>query len=170
MRRAIRQQLQRSRLSCIFAIELERAFRLLRNIRQIGHRRLHAKRHFILRDAHLRFGIGDLFVLHMIQFAHSIQHAAADFSWHAVRIVDIQNRVATRTKSYSRILAREKARTPQTGGNCLNIRLRIRMGCVQNHKRGQILVHAAKAVSDPRADARLPAIINPVWRNVMAGS
>ncbi len=47
-------------LARIFAVKLEGARRLFGEIGQFRHRGLHPERHFVLRDAHLRFGIGEL--------------------------------------------------------------------------------------------------------------
>src|SRR6202041_3370214 len=40
-----------SRLAGVLSVKLKGAGRLLRKVRQLGHRRLHAERHLVLRDA-----------------------------------------------------------------------------------------------------------------------
>ena len=68
---------ERARLAHIVAVEPQDGFGLPGNIRQLGHRGLHAKRHLVLRDARLRFRIAQRLRLPLVQRLDTVEHPAA---------------------------------------------------------------------------------------------
>ncbi len=136
------------------AIQLERALRLFRKIGQIGHGRLHAIGHLILRDARrdLRIAIGLLG--DVVQLAERVEHrrGGAPASM-PVRIREEQNRIAGSAEPHALIFRRQKPARPEPRKQRLIAIQRIRLRN-QHDERGKILIFAAEPIADPRAHAR----------------
>ncbi len=68
---------ERPRLASFFAVEIERTGGLVREIGQLGHRGLHAKRHLVLRDSRRDFGIARVAQLELVQGGEIVEQAAS---------------------------------------------------------------------------------------------
>ena len=95
-------------------------------------------------------GILILLEVEVVQFRQIVQEAAARFAGVAGRIGKIQHRVAAGAELHALIFGGQKAAAPLPIGQ----RLRIAGALRDHHHEGrQILVLAAQAIGDPRADA-----------------
>src|SRR5688572_5785266 len=77
---------ERAGLLHVRTVGIQDVLGLVGDIRQLGHRRLHAIGHFVLGDARVDFGIGEGLVLLLVQFGDSVEHTAAGFAAHAGRV------------------------------------------------------------------------------------
>ena len=139
-------------LARIRSVQVEDALRLFRQIHQLRHRRLHAIRHLVLRDARLNFGIAVRLGVHLVQLRDSVEHAPARGFVDAGRVGQIQHRIARGAEVHALIFRRQKSAAPQAREQRLvridGARLRD-----QHHERRQILVLAAQPIADPRPHA-----------------
>ena len=140
----------RRNISRLSSVHVEDMLRFLRDIHHFGNGHLHAIRQFVLRNPSLRFRIPAAFEFGSIHFCQSVQHAAAQTAIHAVRVAQIQNRIASRAALHALIDGREKPGAPQrlTGVRCLSARQ-------QHDKARQIFVDAAEPIIDPRSQRRI---------------
>ena len=81
----------------ILAVEIERARGLLGDVGQFRHRSLHAERHLVLRHARVGFGIAELRRRHPVQLAQRVQELAPVVRGEALRVREVQHRVARRS-------------------------------------------------------------------------
>ena len=134
------------------AVQVEDVLRLLREIEQIGHRRLHAERHLVLRDAGFDLRIAELIQVHAVEFAGGVEHVAARVRVDAVGIVQVQHRIAARAEAHALVIGGQKAAAPEAREQRLVRIQRLRLR--EHHdERGQVPILAAQAVADPRAHA-----------------
>ena len=145
-------------LSRIGAVQLEGAFRFFRQIGQLGHRGLHAKRHFILRDPRGDLRIVRRLEFELVQFLEIVDEPRPLRLIEARRVGDIQHRVAHRAQLDPLIPARNESRAPLSLGQ--------RLAVPRNHhdEGGQVLVDRPQPVGDPRAKARPSRQLKPGLR------
>ncbi len=58
------------------SVRIERGLRLFARVEKFGHARLHAKRHFVLRDARLDFGIVERRVVFLVEAREPVERFA----------------------------------------------------------------------------------------------
>ena len=121
---------KRAPFARLLSVKFVGALRFLGEVRQLRHRRLHAKRHFKLSDANQSLWIANLLVLNLVELSQRVKHTAANLGGNAIRIVDVQYRVAARAKRHTRVLRRQKTGAPQTSRDSLHVGLGMRMSGV----------------------------------------
>ena len=89
--------------------------RLVGKIRQLRHAGLHAEGHLVLADARGDFGVIDDIVLQPIELLHRIDDVALLPAVDALRVGEIQDRVAGAAEVDALEPARQKARVPLPG-------------------------------------------------------
>ena len=134
-------------------IKLPGTRRLSAHVGQFGYRGLHTKRHFILLNARMRFRVTDFLVRHLVDGLDAVHHGSASLARHAVRVLEVQHWLPLGAKLNSRVFIGEKTAAPQLGGNRLHVRA-LDGGRIQHNKGGQILIHAAQTICEPRTKRR----------------
>ena len=140
-------------LEDIGSVHLEHRLRLVFKIEQVGYRRLHAKRHFILGDARINFRVADLAEVLAVQCLHVVEHRATRVAADTSRVAHVGNRVADAAEAHALMLAGEEAVGPVVFEEELTAGLG---GVGRGHHdiRRQILVHRAEAVGKPGTHRR----------------
>ena len=139
------------------AIEFEGLVAFAAQISQVGDTGLHTEGHFILLGAGLDFRVTDQFISGLIQGGETVEHFTAELAGNARSVLQKKHRVALGPQGNARVFARKKTSPPEPGRNGLHIGAGIRMRGMQHHKRGQVLIHRAKAPRQPGPHGRLAA-------------
>ncbi len=122
---------------------------VLWRFRQFGHRSLHPKRHFVLGDAGVRFGIAEFLVFELVEFAESSQDIRAGVGAETLRDLRCTER-DRRLNGISRLDSGWAESRCPTGGHTAAGRRRWR----NHHDEGrEVFGFAADAVGDPGAHA-----------------
>ena len=135
------------------AVRVEHALRFLRKVGEIGHAGLHAKGHFVLRDAGLDFRIAERVVPALVERGEFVERLAAHRAVHAGRVAEVKHGVAGVAKFHALMFRRQKARAPEPVVEWLVVLAPAAKGR-EHDIRGQVGIAAAEAVGHPRADAR----------------
>ena len=134
------------------AVQLEHVRRLVRDVHQLRHARLHAKRHFVLADARGDFRIVDRLVVQPIERLHAVDHVALLLGRDSARAADVQHRIALAAKLDALKAAGQKAAVPLPRGD--RLRLAELAQRRQHDEARQVVAVAAQAVREPRAHRR----------------
>ena len=121
-----------------------------RQIGHVGHARLHAERHLVLRDPRFDLGIELLLELMAVQRVQLVEHRAAAGAADAVGVAEVEHRILAGPELHALILRIQKAAAPQP-------RVERLVGLVrrdEHDERRQVVVHRAQAVRQPRAHRR----------------
>ncbi len=94
------------------AVQIAHVLRLVVEVEQFRHARLHAEGHLVLLDARLRIGVADLRELPLVELGERVEHAPPGLRIDAGRVGQEQHRVALRAQRDARVLARQEARAP----------------------------------------------------------
>ena len=140
------------------AVQVERLAGFPSDIGQFRHTGLHPKRHFVLGDAGIDFGIADLRQRQLIQFCDTVEHFAASSGVDAGRVRQVQHRVISRAKTHSLMLRGNKAAAPQSRENRL---VGLVAAALRDHhdEVRQVRVFAAETIAQPRAQAGAPRLL-----------
>src|SRR4029453_14219474 len=130
------------------AVHLVYFCRLLLDVRQLGDARLHPVRQLVRRDARRGLGIARALELELIEVAHQIQRFAPRLRIHAVRVVREENRLSLRSELDALMDSGKESAAPAALAA-----VRVVLPRDQDDEGRQILVVAAQAVTEPRADA-----------------
>ncbi len=123
-------------------------FRLLGDIHQLRHRRLHAIGQLVLRDARRDFGVLRFGEMQAIKIADGVERLAADFRIDARWVGDEEDGVALRPELRALVDAGEEAVAPESGAA-----VGLDAAAGEDDEAGQIAIFGAEAVSGPRAHA-----------------
>src|SRR5262245_35573167 len=122
------------------AVHVENLPRLARDVHHLGHGELHAESQLVLDDARPRLGTAQLFGLHLVEIAQSIETEPAHVAVHATRIGHVKHRIALRPALDALIDTREKAARPVGIA-----RARIDAARHKDDETGQVLILGAQA-------------------------
>ena len=147
---------ERAGLLHVGPVKVEHTLRLLRDVHQLRHGRLHAEGHFVLRNAGVDFGIGEGLVLLRVELGEAVEHAAPRVGVDAGRVVEEQHRVAAAAKLDALMFGRHEARAPQP---LIQRLVALLAAGDHDNERGKILVGRAQTVTQPRADARTARLL-----------
>ena len=117
----------------------------LRQVGHVRHARLHAERHFVLRDPRFDLRIELLLELMAVELVELFEHRPAAGAADAVGIAQVEHRIFARPELHALILRVQEAAAPQPGVE----RLIALPGRDQHDERRQIVVHRAEAVGEP---------------------
>jgi len=134
----------------IQAVHVKNVLGFLRNVRQFGHRGLHAEGKLVLFDAGECFRVSARGVLIQVESLDVVEHLPPSRAAAADGIRQIQHRFLPAPHLYALIARRETSASPQA------IVERLIRSSSGNHddERRQIFVQRSKAVGDPGAHAR----------------
>ena len=147
---------ERAGLVDIGAVHLEGRRVLVAEVGELGHRHLHAVGHLVLRDARLHLGVEASGELLLVQAADEVEHLAAVLARDAVRIAQVEHRVAARAQAAALVLARKESASPEARAERLHVADALRD---HHHEARQVVVHASEAVAHPRAEARAAGLL-----------
>ena len=136
-------------LGNIGAIRFKHRFGFLRDVRRLGHARLHGERHFVMLNAVANLSIGCAGELVLVQLAQAVEHQPPALAVDACRIAEIQHRVLRRTKQHALMLCRQEPAAPQMRAE----RLASFVLRDQHDERWQIRVLLAQSITQPCAHA-----------------
>ena len=107
---------ERAGRAAVGAVQLEDGVRLLREIGDVGHARLHAERHLVLGDRAIRFrGRALSRTGWRLSAFELVEHRAAAGAADAVGVAEIEHRVLAGAKLDALVLRVEEAAAPQAG-------------------------------------------------------
>ena len=135
------------------SVEVERGGRLGGDIGELGHARLHAKRHFILGDARERLGVAVAFSGEVVELAEGVEHRAARGGIDAGGVVEEQYGIALGAEGDAVVGGRKETAAPHAREERLGGDLRGEFGS-EHDERGQVVALAAEAVGEPGTEAR----------------
>ena len=138
-----------SRRLGLVAVEFERGGRLLREVHHLGNARLHSIGHLVLSHPRGDLGIADILELRRVQFREAVEHSATARRADAVRVLQVQHRIAPAAELHSLMHARQEAVSPQTRIE----RLVDPVFRDQHDEPRQVFVRAAEAIRQPRSHA-----------------
>ena len=136
------------------AIAVEDVLRLVAEVGQLRHGRLHAKRHLVLRDARGDFRIDPFRRKHPVQAIDLLHHLTLRALADAIGIADVMHRVALRLELDALKLARQQSARPLPRGDRLRAGLALRR---EDDEARQTVRLRAQTIEEPRAHAR-PAL------------
>ncbi len=136
------------------SIQIECFLRLTLQVGQIRNARLHSKRHFVLCDPRLNFGIAQLIEAALVQLAERIEHDSTIAGLYAGGILHVQHRIAHTAQGDAVVAGRQEATTPHPGKQGLGRSAR-RPDRRQHHEGRQVVAFASQAVRQPRSQAGL---------------
>ena len=138
----------RTRAVHLRAVHLERLWLLARQIRQLRHARLHAKRHLVRVDAREGLGVAHVTRVHRVQLRKVVKHRASCCRVDAVRVREVRHRISARTEPHALVRTRQKAASPKSREDRLAGVL-ARALRHEHDEGGQIRVLTPKAVTRP---------------------
>ena len=147
-----------ARLPALRPVEREGRLRLLRQIRQLRHRSLHAERHLVLRNPRGDLRVLILIELQPVQLPEIVEKPSPRRPVITLRIAQIQHRILPAPELHPLMTRRNKPGTPHPVRQRLRVPAALRN---HHHKRGQILILAPQPVGDPRADRRPARQLKP---------
>ena len=141
-----------SRHERVGAVHLDDRLRLVREIKEIRHARLHAERHLVLRDARLDRGIlGDaLVVARAVERGKVVEQIAARCTRGSRRIRKIRHGIGARPEAHALQSARQEAVRPVVLVEELPAGL-LAVGRGHRHEARQVVGFATEPVRKPRA-------------------
>ena len=140
---------KRARLLHIRSVHIENVLRFVRDVGQFGHRSLHAKGHFVLGDAGLRFRIADFSERLADSAVPANRACGGELPRSTPGGLDrIQHRITLAAQGDALMLARQEPGAPQAVVQRLSF-FAAGPGCGQHDKGGQILVQRAQAIAEP---------------------
>ena len=93
-------------------IHVEDVLRLVGEIGQLRHTRLHAVGHLVLRNARLNLRIGDVLVVFPVERRDIVDKALFHVPAQPLRIGEEKHRIALTAKFYALVFARDKPAAP----------------------------------------------------------
>src|SRR5262249_40231272 len=139
-------------VTAVDAVHLSNVPRLARQVGQLRHRRLHAEGHLILGDTRVDLRIADGAGGEAVQLVDAVEHAAARVRVDPRRIGEIKHRVLSRAEANALMLARQKARAPETREERL-IGAVARALRDHDDERRQIIGEGPEPIAEPGAEA-----------------
>ena len=156
----LRQATSQQAVGCVAAragdirpVQIQRFPGLGAHIEEVRHTGLHTEGHFVLTDTGVNLGVPNRFLTHAVEGGEAVERIAAGGAIHARRVSEIENRIAFVTELYTLVLARQKARAPQSVVQGLVIgSATAETG--EDHIGRQVAVGATQAIAHPGTDAR----------------
>ena len=136
------------------SVEFERLGLLVGDVRELGHRRLHAERHLVGLDARERLGVACGRRVHRVQLDEIVKLRAPRVAVDAVGVREVRHGVAARAEADALVRRRQEAAAPEAREDRLP-RILARALRNEHDESRQIRVLAAEAVARPRAHARV---------------
>ena len=124
-------------------------------VREFGHRHLHAEGHLLLSDGGLDLGVPGEDLLLLVDLRHEVQHLVAGLAVDARGVGEKGHRVAHRLKGDALMLRRKKAGAPETTVERLDVDLPRPEGRCQHDEFRQVSVHRTQPIAQPGAHAGL---------------
>ena len=140
-----------ARASGIGAVEFEGAFRFGGEVRELGDRRLHAERHFILADPGLDFRVTGLGEMLLVEIGEGVEHGPAERARKALGILKVENRFLGVAEFDALEAGRQEAVAPVVVVEGL-IAGTLHFGD-EHQIIGQVAVDRAESVAGPGTDA-----------------
>ena len=143
-------------LERVGAVSGEGRLRFVGEVNKVGDACLHPKRHFILSNPCVDFGVAVVGQVRLIQGGHVVKHRPSPFRAHSQRVGEIGNEISGVAESDPLIAARQESASPVVVEEELPTGLPL-VARRHHDKRRQVVGHAAKSVGKPGSHAR------PAW-------